>query len=434
MKSRSFKLLSLVLLSCSLVACGGSESNDTAKKDGTVSADSEAPKATEKVEKTGVALKIEQAEEMTFSALVEKAKEEVGTNEVKVLGNSSSISKACNAFTEAYGIKFTYEKTGDSDLYKNLSAAIPAGTYLGDFVFAQDGNSMKSLMLDTGYLLNYTPLDYKDVLSDDDKTPATGGIAFNKVFMYNNTDYDGTNADSAKAGALKNKLTNVWQLAGSASDANHISNVSFKDPSQENINMNMLIMLTSPSMVSKLTDAYKSYYGKDYTDEADYENIGYKFIKEFLNNIVYHESDGTECKDLAKGSSGKFAYINYNKTKDLKGSGIAAEDVNNLTTAVEETTVEGFGGFVYKMYPLIPNNAKYPFAACAFENYILSENGYKAGWDGMKGYYSVNPNNKCATGDHELSWWKERCVIEDPTYVVENYNDVSEFITTNKKQ
>lgn len=419
MKFKSIKLFAIALASVSLVSCGGGDSTSE----------------TSSSEETVVQKAINDAQTLHFDALVEKAKTEVGTTgEVKVFGNSSSIQKACEAFTEAYGIKFTYEKKGDSDLYKDLSATIKAGTYTADFVFAQDGNSMKSLMLDTGYLLNYVPLDYKDVLAADDLSPATGGIAFNKVFMYNNTDYDGSNADTAKAGALTNQLTNIWQVAGTSNDANHISNVSFKDPSQENINMNMLIMLTSPTYVTKLEAAYKSYYGKDYVAESAYENIGYKFIKEFLNNIVYHSSDGTECKTLASGKGGQFAYINYNKTKDCKGTGVGAEDAANLTTAVEESNgVAGFGGFVYKMYPLIPNNAKYPYAACAFENYILSTAGYESGWKNSKGYYSVNPNNSAAEGDHALAWWKERCVVEDPTYLVENYNEVSEFILTNKK-
>lgn len=392
-------------------------------------------KESSSVELTAVQKAINDAQTLHFDELVEKAKTEVGTDgEVKVFGNSSSIQKACASFTEKYGINFTYEKKGDSDLYKDLSATIKAGTYTADFVFAQDGNSMKSLMLDTGYLLNYVPLDYKDVLASDDLSPATGGIAFNKVFMYNNTNYDGNNADTATAGALTNQLTNIWQVAGTSADSRHISDVSFKDPSQENINMNMLIMLTSDTYVAKLESAYEAYYGRAYVAESEYENIGYKFIKEFLNNIVYHSSDGTECKTLAAGTSGKFAYINYNKMKDCKGTGVGAEDATNLTTAVEESQgVAGFGGFVYKMYPLIPNNAKYPYAACAFENYILSTEGYQSGWKNSKGYYSVNPNNSAAEGDHALSWWKNCCVVEDPTYLVENYNDVSEFILTNKK-
>lgn len=410
-KNKSLRIITLLASTLTLVGCGGTSSTTT-----------DSP----------VATAIKDAEKLHFDAILEKAKTEVGSNEVKVFGNSSTIQKACEAFTTEYGIKFTYEKVGDSDLYTQLSTTIPAKKYTADFVFAQDGNMMKSTMLDTGYLLNYLPLDYKDVLSADDLNPATGGIAFNKVFMYNNTDYNGENAETAKRDAYKNYLTNIWQIAGSDADKNHISDISFKDPSQENINMNMLIMLTSDTYVEKLTTAYKDYYGKDYVAESQYPNIGFKWIKEFLDNIVYHSSDGTECKNLASGNGGKMAYVNFNKLKDCSADGIGAEDDDNLTTAMLEGTVEGFGGFIYKMYPLIPNNAKYPYAACAFENYILSTNGYQKGWSGLKGYYSCNPNNDVAEGDKPLSYWKQNCVIEDPTYIVDNYAEVSDFITTNK--
>lgn len=429
MKNSKIKLSLLAFMSIALVGCGNKTSEtpaDSGKTDGATS------ESTSEAELTGVAKVIKDAEGMHYDEIVTKAKEEVGDGEVKIFGNSSSIEKACTSFTELTGIKFTYTKVGDSDLYKDLSASIPAGTYTADFVFCQDANMMKTTMLDKGYLLNYTPLDYKDVLSSDDLNP-TGGIAFNKVFMYNNTDYDGTNADTASAGKVTNLLTNVWQVAGTNADEGHISGVSFKDPDQELINKNMLIMLTAPKYVEKLTEAYKAYYGKDYAGDDDYENIGYKFIAEFLNNTVAHSSDGTECKNLAAGLSSKMAYVNYNKVKDCKGSGVGAEDAANLTIAAMETEVKGFAGFVYKMYPLIPQNAKYPYAACAFENYILSENGYQSGWTGMKGYYSVNPNNAVADGDKELSWWKGCCVVEDASYITENYDEVSEFISTNKK-
>ena len=419
---RSILLSTLALFT--LVGCGETTENQKTDKGG----DTQKPVETVDNSSNPVKKAIAEAEGLHFEALIEKAKTEVGTNEVKVFGNSSSIQKACDNFTKQYGIKFTYSKKGDSDLYKDLSANIPNGQYISDFVFAQDGNMMKSTMLDTGYLLNYLPLDYKDVLAKDDLTPATGGIAFNKVFMYNNTDYDGNNAATASAGKVKNYMTNIWQVAGKKSDPGHISDVSFKDPTQENINMNMLIMLTSPKWVEKLTTAYKAYYGKEYVANPDYDNIGYQFIHEFLDNIVYHKSDGTECKAIASGTSKKMAYVNFNKLKDCKAEGVGAEDKANITTAIIENEINGFGGFIYKMYPLIPNNAKYPLAACAFENYILSTEGYSKAWSTAKGYYTVNPEATVPEGDKALSWWKERCVIEDPEYIVDNYDTVSEFI------
>lgn len=362
------------------------------------------------------------AEKMTYSELLEKAKEEVGDNTVQVFGNSSALSKALTNFTEATGIKIGNNKLGDAALYDKLFYTIGGGKYSADMVLIQDGNKLQTQMLNTNYLLDYTPLDYKDVLAEDDLNP-TAAVYLNKVFMYNNTK-DG------KAGELKNYFTNVWQVAGSSEDAGHIANPSFKLPSTENVNMNFLVMLTSPEWCEKLSSAYKDFYGKDYVAEGKYQNIGYKWIAEFMQNVKAHSSDGTACKDTAAGTSGTTVYCNFNKLKDCKETGVGKKDAANLTTAaLEGSGVKGFGGFVYKMYSMVARNAKYPYAACALINYILSTEGFEGAWGTNLGYYSTNPNAPIAEGDKALSWWKQNCVIEDPSYVASVYLDVSQFIS-----
>lgn len=384
-------------------------------------------------EETGNTVKdaIKEAEGMTYEELVNKAKVEIGENKLEVFGNSSALEKALTNFTQATGIKTGNNKMGDAALYEKLTYTIGMDKYSADMVLLQDGNKLQTSMLNPGYLYNYTPKDYKEVLAKDDLEP-TGAVYLNKVFMYNNTDFNGSNADTAKAGQLKNYLTNVWQLAGKSTDAKHISGVSFKPGSTENINMNFLIMLTSEEWCTKLASAYKSFYGKDYVAEKEYKNIGYKWIAEFLANTTNHSSDGTACKDTAKGTGGTMVYCNFNKLKDCKEQGVGKQDKANLTTSVieQDAKVEGFGGFIYKMYTMIPKNAKYPFAACALVNYILSTEGYGAAWGANLGYYSTNPNNKLADGDKELSWWKKNCVIEDPKYVASEYLEAYDFITT----
>jgi len=366
---------------------------------------------------------IEEAQGMTYEELLAKAKEEVGDGEVNVFGNSSALDAALVNFQAETGIRIKNNKLGDVALYDKLFYTIGNGSYSADMVLLQDGNSLQTKMINPGYLLNYVPKDYVDVLDEEDKDPLAG-VYLNKVFMYNNTD--GTDQ-----GAITDYLTNVWQLAGTSADANHISGLSFKDARQELVNMNFLIMLTSDEWVEKLTVAYKSYYGVDYVAEPGYINIGYKWIEEFLNASGRHSSDGTATKDAAKGASKSMVYANYNKLKDCKQEGVGREDPLNLTTAImENEDLEGFGGFVYKMYTQIARNAKYPFAACALANYILSTEGFGQAWGGLSGYYSPNPANEIAEGDKPLSWWKSNCVIEDPKYVSSNYFDISEFIIT----
>lgn len=372
---------------------------------------------------------VKEAMNMTYEELVEKAKEEVGEGTVQTYGNSSQLATALEKFTEATGIKTNNTKKGDNDTYIELGQAFSSGTYVADMVLLQDGNKLQNEMLNYDYLVNFIPKDQKANIAEDDHNPLAA-VYLNKVFMYNNTNYDGSNAETATVGALTNYLTNVWQLAGTDADPGHINDTSFKTASQENVNMNFLVMLTSPEWVAKLEAAYKAYYGRDYVKEDKYENIGYKWIAEFLTNCQYHESDGTACKNVAKGIGGSMALVNLNKNKDLKATGVGAEDKANLTyPAIEkEDDLLGFGGFCYKMYAMVADNARYPYAACAIINYLLSAEGFGAAWGAKDGYYSANTTAAIASSDRALSWWKERLVIEDPAYVASNLRDVYQFV------
>lgn len=380
---------------------------------------------------SAVQLAIDDAETMTYDELVTKAKEEVGEDSIEVYGNSSALEAALEAFTESTGIGTVNNKLGDTELYEKLTNTLANDTYVADMVLAQDGNKLQTTMLNNNLLLNYVPLDYVDVLDADDLDP-TAAVYLNKVFMYNNTNFDGSNEETATSGVLNDYITNIWQLAGTEADEGHISSPSFKTASQENINMNMLAMLTQDTWQEKLEDAYVSFYGSEPVVESKYENISYKWIGEFLENCTYHSSDGTACKELAAGLGGSVAYVNFNKQKSLTEEGIGSYDNDNVTTALieENGDVEGFGGFVYKMYTLIPENAKYPYAAAALINYILSADGFTNAWGTKKGYYSTNPETPIAEGDKALSWWKENTVIEDPEYVATAYGDVYDFVTS----
>ena len=365
------------------------------------------------------------AEGMTYDELLAKAKEEVGNGTVSVYGNSSQLEKALKKFTEETGIKVNNTKEGDADIYNHLSTAFQSNTYIADMVLLQDGNMLQSEMLDPGYLLNFIPKEASGTIADDDTVPMAA-VYLNKIFMYNNFNAEGTEH------SLKNYITNVWQLAGTAADKGHIANPSFKTPTTENVNMNFLVMLTSDAYVAKLKTAYKNFYGKDYVEEKAYKNIGYKWVAEFLKNSQAHSSDGTACKDVAKAKGGTVALVNYNKIKDLKGNDVyGAENVNNLSfpsLELGDKKVDGFGGFCYKMYSMVAANAKYPYAACALVSYITSKAGFENAWGAKAGYYSTNNTTKIASNDKEIAWWKERLVVEDPEVVAANYEDVSMFV------
>lgn len=62
--------------------------------------------------------------------------------------------------------------------------------------------------------------------------------------------------------------------------------VFFKDPTNETVNINFLIMLTSPEWNEKLEKAYEDYYGKAW-EKGEFESAAYEWIAGFLGNVNY---------------------------------------------------------------------------------------------------------------------------------------------------
>jgi len=42
---------------------------------------------------------------------------------------------------------------------------------------------------------------------------------------------------------------------------------------------------------------------------------------------------------------------------------------------------------------------------------------FENAWGTLAGYYSTNSSTAIASNDKEIAWWKDRLVIEDPSYV-----------------
>lgn len=371
-------------------------------------------------DKGAVELAIEKASKMTEAELVEAAKAEIGSNKLMVQSQTSGTAKAMAAFKEKYGIDYDADFVGstkkDYQLYTALDV-VASGKYYADMVMIQDARSLSQYMSE-GILLNYVPSDIK--LAEEDTKPLAS-VYFNKLFLYNKENTDFT-------------IENVWQLAGSNSDAKHISKLSFQSPATENINMNFLLMMTSPDGIARLTKAYKDYYGVDYVDTNEYTNIGYKYIAEFLKNVsTYHSSDTTAIKETLPNDSQEERTVFYGafaKYKDLiKNLGNDAERAAAILGWEHE--MSGFKGFLYKMYTVIPATAKYPYASSLFIRYMLTQEGFDAGWADQYGYYSANSEISIMEGDKPLSYWKETCLVENGSYLSTVKNSAVSFIQAN---
>ena len=379
--------------------------------------------------KSEVELAIEKAQSMTLAELEAAAKAELEANPDLTFNAdslTSGIKKALAAFEKKYewaAGRVAYNSKKGSEYQPKLIAAQKANSYIADFVMIQDASFLKNAMLDTHFLLSYDPSDADIKIAAEDRNPLVG-VTFNKVFLYDNT----------KVG--KEQLKNVWQMTGvDGVSLKGVHNVSYQNPLAEDINMNFLVMLTSPAACEKLKAAYKSYFGKDYVDDPAYLNIGYKFVKEFIGNVGYwHSSDSSEVKGLMNyADDGRIIFAGLCKLKDYEYYKKDYKDTDQyytktVTAGGWNNEIEGFDGFVYNMWTLIPATAKLPYTACLFIKYIHSEEGYNAGWGGILGYYSPNTNIPSVAGDPALAEWKTKCVVEDVQYIDQAFVTASKFI------
>ncbi|MCQ3035949.1 MAG: hypothetical protein MJ248_07050, partial [Bacilli bacterium] len=309
----------------------------------------------------------------------------------------------------------TYVNNGYKD-YTLLQALEPAeNTYVADFALTQDERSISDYT-EAGILHNFVPKDYASFgLAEKDTVPLKG-IHFNKIFWTNKNFKNVTGKD----------LYNIWQVAGSSKDADHLSKVPFQSPITEQINMSFLLSCYAPAAQARIEKAYKEYYGKDWEASEKYATAGEQWVKEFLDTVNatdgrWHSSDGTAMKDTQLKDDWKAGYVYfgaYSKMKDAAGRGFAVpgqetdpilkdlvkevktpkydakgnemKDENNNTvyekvqgvcsmdTVQWDWEIEGFNGYFYTMDSQIVNNAKHPYMACLFARFLLDGDFYKS--------------------------------------------------------
>lgn len=348
------------------------------------------------------------AEALTHDELVEKAMEEDGT--FIVYGNTSRIVTAAENFGALYGIPFEGSNLKDSEIYTKLSTEIKGGAKGADMVMIQDGASLQSQAIDTGYLVNFVPASVKETVAAGDQNPLIHQF-INKVFIWNNK---GTAAPA---------ITNVWQLT----EPQYKGNIIFKTPDAEQVNMNFLVMLTSEEWSAKLAEAYKNLYEEE-IDLGDYENAGYKWIAEFLTNCTFGNSDTTIAEEISQETAeGKIGLFVLSK---LRSSSVYTENltVGQYVAAETGEPIEPFSGFMYPMYAMISSNASRPYTAMLFIEYLMTQDGFKP-WGKSIGAYSTNTAVAPNEGDLGLDAWKASLVMEDPAYILDNYEDVYSFVT-----
>ena len=363
-------------------------------------------------DKAGLTATLETAAKMTDEELYAEAKNEKGT--MQIYSTTSLAANTVESFLAVYpDLNVAISDVGEADMFTKLSTEVNSAAQGADMALLQNAYRMKNELISEDLLVNYFPEKYKDVVAAEYQDPAA--ILFVSKLLFMN-----------KTGEAKD-LTNVWELTEDAQKGN----IYFKNPEDEPVGMNFLIMLTSDEWNAKLEAAYKNYYGKNWDNQANYTSCAYEFLDKFLANCNYtYSADGGICTGIAEGNPGSIGLFVFSK---LRTNEAARNNLQICATANDGAGIEGFAGFMYPTYAQICADTDMPYTCALFINYLLSQEG-GAAWNNENnmGSYLANtsiPLVPDATGlDKEVDYWLERCVIEDGAYLAEHYAEVYEFI------
>ncbi|MBR4082111.1 MAG: hypothetical protein IKK21_10035 [Clostridia bacterium] len=354
------------------------------------------------------------AAKMTNEELYAKAIEEAKAGaQLKFYSTTSFAEKAAANFMAAYPeLALVYNEIDDAETYTILGNTIGSGVKdTADMGLTQNGPDLKTYLLDEGLAYTYFPESMKDVIEEKNQTPAIVTY-INSLLIYHNGN-----------GSVG--LTNVWQLT----EEEWKDKVFFKNPTNETVNINFLIMLTSPEWNAKLEAAYQSRYGKAW-EKGEFDTCALEFIDGFLKNVNYtYTSASKMAAGIASGAPGNMGLFVFSKLRKVDEA-----DRGNLTVVQFENAVEGFSGFMYPIYATVFKDTDCPYTCALFINYLLSAEGFagEKSWNSSQGYYSPNKTIEKPEDleDEAYDYWTDCLVFEELDYINDHFVEVYEFIAT----
>lgn len=353
---------------------------------------------------------------MTNEELYEKAKEEIANGaQLNFYSTTSFAEKAAANFMAAYPElegKVVYAEIDDVETYTILTNTIGSGVdNSADMALTQNGADLKTYLLDEGLSYSYFPEALKGDVEEINQNPAV--VTFiNSLMIYHNGN-----------GSIN--FTNVWELT----EEQWKDKIFFKDPTNETVNINFLIMLTSEEWTERLAKAYEARYGKAW-EAGEFASPAYQWIDGFLKNVNYtYTSASKMAAGVASGAPGNMGLFVFSKLRKVDEA-----DRKNLTVLQFENEVDCFSGFMYAVYATVCKDTECPYTCALFINYLLSEEGFagEKSWNSSQGYYSPNKTIQKPEGleDEPYEYWTDRLVFEDLEYIYDHYIDVYEFIAT----
>ncbi|MBO5534207.1 MAG: hypothetical protein J6B53_02255 [Clostridia bacterium] len=390
---------------------------------------------------------IEQAQNMSLEELFKKAIEESNGKRFDAVGNSSRGKSVLPIFVEAlqaidpsYTLDFDggWQQPKENKIFDQLTEDVNGANHVMSMTLIQDGNQIKSKMLDTGLLLNFVPKDWREaenVAKEGNENPLALQT-LNKVFMFNNL---GTKT-----------YKNMWDFVREGEAP------LFMGVNSELVGKNFLYMMTNEKYATIAKEAYEAWDGKNSEDDdliesmkADAEDLGltganveYGLAWVYLWCEKYNEQtdDGPICNTLvttsAKDQTGLLVYSKLRSVEETADS-----SVNNITVAAYQDDYVGIGGYAYKHYLMLTKTSPLPWTSCALIAYMTTtKEGFAAWGKDMGGYAPVaacmqdhskdGGDQFPAKNDRGYDWWINtgKLVVEDPAYCASVSGTMSDWI------
>lgn len=411
---------------------------------------------------------VAEAEKMSREELFKKAAEELGTNTFHWYATSSRGGKVKDKFVEELNkvrpegapeitqSQIDYQTTVDGKIYTFLNAEIESKKPVTSGALLQDGYQLQTKGIEKGYV-NYVPKEWAEktgVNKDRDANPFSLQFQF-KTWMYNNKNGD-------------QNFDNVWDFAKEGVV------IDTMDPTNENVNMDWLIQLTSDDNCALLKEAFNDPSNdsgisaealETYASYGGERKYAFLFIERFIKNAVFYADDG-KALDAFKAAPGHAAWIVYSKIQNLtetaqttkKDIVIAALGKDHSDGKNPTLAMKGFGGFMYKHYLMLMPESPLPWTTCAFINFLSTTTVGYSKWAGdvgdyptygeeinvdrsMNGHGTLTPeyqwtqnaseaNVFACLNDPSANWWIDtaKSPVETPSYIGTYYNTVAAFI------
>ena len=239
----------------------------------------------------------------SIDELYEKAKEE---GKVVIYANGSKFKDVKISFEKEYpGIKVEPYKITRAELVEKLTREHESGVYNADVIHT----TPEPKLVDGGHMYPYFPDDLRNDYFDEykDKEEAIHYLTVNPI-IYNTEVYD------------ESPVTNWWDLT----EPEWKGKVLMQDPVSDVTYSELFISIIQNS--DEMAEAYKDKYGEEI--ELTEENVGYEFVKRFIENDPVLISSGEDIIESV-GQTGQenppIGFTSSSKLRHIEQSGLPIE-------------------------------------------------------------------------------------------------------------